>query len=72
MVGRGKQIVEVGKQLAELVGVGIPVAEQRQGEDVAQQQYVLVGTQVVEQPQQRHAAHYHAAAFEQLQRVAHL
>ena len=71
-IGLGKHVVEVGVQLAKLVRVGIPIAQQRQGKEVAQQERVAVGSGAVNEVYQRHARHYEGAAFEQSLRVGYL
>jgi len=52
LFGVGEEVVEVGEEAVELIGVGIPVGEQRQLEQHAQEAGQLAGASLVEIHQQ--------------------
>ena len=71
-IGGGEHVVEVGEDLAKFVGVGIPVAQECERVQIAQEERVAVGAQAVKPEEQRHAAEHEGAPREELPGVAKL
>ena len=72
MVRRGEEVVEVGEELAKLVGVGIPVGQQRERIDVAQEHCGPRGHHAVGGHRERHADNDEGPPHDELQRRVHV
>ena len=70
-VGRGEDVVEVREQLAELVGIWIPIAQEGEGEEVTQEERELIRLTSVDEIDDAHTHKHKGAPFEQTERIAH-
>ena len=64
-------MVKVGKELAELVGVRIPIAQQGEWEEIAEEEGVASGLGAIDEIEQAHAADNEGSPFKQGERVLH-
>ena len=65
-------MVEIGKQLAKLVSIGVPVAKQGERKEIAQKERDAHRTQTVDGVEQDHRAHDEGAAGQQRPGVGQL
>ena len=72
LVGLGKQMVEIGKTATELVGLGIPHAEQCQGKKMPKQACPYIGPPAVNQDERGHHHENAEASGQYCHGVGHL